>query len=93
MKKIIYVISWVVLMLIISFIAHALIEMRLIDNALATGVTLNLVKLYGVSVCALPVWLIYLLPLLAIGLGIWAGFFFWQKVYVEHLLKKIINKK
>jgi uncharacterized protein YneF (UPF0154 family) len=85
MKKIIYVILWVVLGLILSFIAHAGIEIQYLKYANAYNLTVHWV-LSGA--CALPLWLIVLLPILGIAFGLWAGFFFYRKVYIDHLLRK-----
>lgn len=85
MKKTIYIVSWVFLGLILSFIVHAKIEMQYLKWADTNNIIIQW-SLGGN--CALPLWLIILLPVLGIALGVWAGFFFWQKVYVEHILKK-----
>jgi hypothetical protein len=80
MKKIIYIILWVLLGLLISFILHAIIELLYLK--FTNPVNLHWTKVFG-GVCALPFWLIYLLPILGLIFGIWAGFFFWQVVYVK----------
>ena len=84
MKKTIYIISWVVLGLILSFILHAGIEMLYIKYV--NPADLKWVTVFGGS-CFLPVWLIYLLPILGIIFGLWAGIFFWKMVYTRRGLK------
>jgi len=66
MKKIVYIILWVFLGLILSFIFHALIEIIYLNYTKAHNLTLHW-TLSGA--CALPLWLIFLLPLLGIIFG------------------------
>jgi hypothetical protein len=77
-KKIIYIIAWIILGLLLSFIFHGTIE--LIYLKYASPANLNEVSVFG-NVCFLPIWLIYLLPILGIIFGLCTGFFFWKKVY------------
>lgn len=88
MKKTIYVVGWVMLMLILSFILHAGIEIYLLNRAQRLGQEIIWVQIWGQAVCALPWWFIISLPVVFAGIGIYLGFFFWQKVYVEHLHQK-----
>ena len=78
MKKIIYIILWLLFGLIISFIFHAIIEMIYLNWALKNNIDVRWV-LNGD--CALPLWLIILLPILGIIFGLWCGFVAWRKIY------------
>ncbi len=77
-KKIIYIILWSFLGLILSFIAHAIIEILYLNYALAHNLTVTW-ALGGA--CALPLWLIILLPVLGIIFGLYLGLLSWHKVY------------
>jgi dolichol kinase len=80
MKKTIYIILAAFLGLILSFIAHAVIEIVYLSWAEEHARTVKWVTVWGGN-CALPLWLIYLLPILGIIFGIILGFFWWKKVY------------
>ncbi len=80
MKKIVYIILWVALGLILSFILHGIIEIFYLKWANANNIVVDRV-LNGA--CYLPIWLIVLLPILGIAFGVWAGLFFWRKIYIE----------
>jgi hypothetical protein len=80
MKKIIYLVLWGLLGLIFSFIIHAIIELVYLKYAKPDSI--HWVKVFNGS-CALPLWLIYLLPILFIILGLWAGIFFYKNIYIK----------
>lgn len=78
LKRIIYLIAFTILGILLSFIAHGLIEINYINKAQAQGKT---VIFYGG--CTLK-------PELQIGLflagaigGFLLGLFWWQKVYIK----------
>ena len=83
MKKILYIVLWVVLGLMLSFILHAIIEIAYLRWAEANNV---IVKFVLGGSCALPLWLIILLPILGVIFGLWVGQIAWNKVYVEKIL-------
>jgi len=85
LKKIIYLTISMILGLLLSFIAHALIEMAYLTGNLNHN---QLVKFYGG--CALPPFIQLLLLLIGIGGGLFLGSFWWQKIYVE---RKWLKKK
>ena len=82
MKKFVYIILWVILGLVLSFVAHAIIEILYLRWANNNNVVIHWV-LNGD--CALPLWLIIILPILGIIVGLWCGFVAWRKIYVEHV--------
>ena len=85
MKKVVYVILWIFLGLILSFIFHAAIEIFYLrwaeKNSVAISWVLN-------GACALPLWLIILLPILGIIFGLCLGLIAWQKIYVEKVRRR-----
>ncbi len=83
MKKFVYIFLWVVLGLMLSFVAHALIEIFYIKNYLPNGFTGH---------CALPLWLQIGLPVLGILFGFLAGKFFWRVIYVEKRVRRWLKK-
>lgn len=78
MKRIIYVILWIFLGLILSFIFHAIIEIFYLRWMEKNSLTVNWI-LNGA--CALPLWLIILLLILGIIFGLCIGLMAWQKIY------------
>ena len=76
MKKVVYVILWVVLGLILSFVLHAEIEIWYLRFAEANNWTVNWI-LNGS--CALPLWLFVLLPVLGVVFGIVLGQVAWRR--------------
>lgn len=89
MKKFVYIVSWIVLGLLLGFIAHALIEMSYINRALASGIVLHNQMLFVQGYCFLPIWLQGLLIVSGIVGGYLAGRFFWRVLYVEGRNRKI----
>jgi len=82
-KKAVYLSAAMILGLLLSFIAHALIEINYLSYALKRD---WLVVFYGG--CALPLALtIALLILGAVG-GFFLGRFWWRKVYIERVWAK-----
>lgn len=80
MKKTIYIILAAFLGLILSFIAHAALEIVYLGWAEEHARTVKWVTVWE-GTCALPFWLIYLFPILGIVFGIVLGFLWWKKVY------------
>ncbi|MDD4902152.1 MAG: hypothetical protein PHE24_03370 [Patescibacteria group bacterium] len=93
MKRIIYLISWVVLGLLLSFLAHAAIEIVYINYALAHSLALVNHGAFGHIFCVLPFWLQVSLPVLGIAGGFCAGVFFWRVIYIEKRYKKTPFKR
>ncbi len=79
-KKIVYLILWIFLGFILSFIFHAIAEMIYLrwteENNLVVNWVLN-------GACALPLWLIIILPILGIIFGLWCGLKAWKKIYQD----------
>ncbi|MBI2610113.1 hypothetical protein HYW53_02965 [Candidatus Giovannonibacteria bacterium] len=84
MKRTIYLIASTLLGLLLSFIAHAVIEIFYIKYALSNGIQLENQTAFGFGYCVLPLWLQALL--LAAGLigGYLLGRCWWRIVYIEH---------
>lgn len=79
-KKVVYLVASTFLGLILSFIAHAFIELKYLSWAANEGVT---VSFYGG--CALsPIVRIVLLLIGVIG-GFLLGRFWWRKIYIERV--------
>ena len=78
MKRLIYIVSWVVLGLLLSFLAHAFIEITYINFALSRGMVLVDQTAFGRGYCVLPNWLQLLLPVLGAVGGYASGKFFWR---------------
>jgi len=78
MKKIFYIILWIIFGLILSFILHALIEMIYLNWADKNNITVNW-ALNGD--CALPLCLIILLPIIGIIFGLWGGLRLGKNIY------------
>lgn len=81
MKKTIYILLTAFLGLLLSFIAHGIIEMIYLSWAQKNNVPVKWVTVLGGGLCSLPIWLIYLLPILGIIFGVALGFYWWKKVY------------
>ncbi|MEK7143065.1 MAG: hypothetical protein AAB785_02550 [Patescibacteria group bacterium] len=80
MKKFIYLSLATALGLILSFIAHAIIEILYLRWASSNQINIIWTNV-GDGACALPPVLIYLLPILGAGFGLWLGFVWWKKIY------------
>ena len=78
--KALYIFLTVVLMLILSFIIHAAVELVYLGWAESAGVEIIWANVSSKS-CALPLWLVYILPIAAIIFGVFLGFFWWKKIY------------
>lgn len=83
LKKALYLLSSTVLGVLLSVIAHALIEINYISWALRHN---YLVPFYGG--CALPPWLQVTLWLSGVIGGFLLGRLWWRKVYIEKVWKK-----
>lgn len=79
MKKIIFVALPVILGILLSFVAHAVIEILYLNWAIRTNAVIEWTRVSGDKSCALPFWLIYLLPVLGIVFGFWFGLCWWKK--------------
>ncbi len=82
-KKIIYVTASTFLGFLLSVIAHALLEINLIQWFIKHDYP---VFFYGV--CALPPLLQFALGSYGILGGFWLGLWWWRKIYVEKVWKK-----
>ena len=82
-KKILYLLAWAILGLLLSILAHALIEINYIAWSLKHG---YIVQFYGN--CALPVIIQIMLVVDGVAGGVWLGEFWWEKVYVKRLWAK-----
>ena len=69
--------------MMLSFIAHAVIEIGYIKYALGSGMTVIDYTVFGYAYCALPAWLQVGLLLLGIIGGYLAGVYFWRVIYIE----------
>lgn len=83
LKKAFYLLSSTILGVFLSFIAHALIEINYLRQAISQN---EVITFYGG--CTLwPSFRIGLLVLSAVG-GFWLGRFWWRKVYIERAWAK-----
>lgn len=62
---------------------HVVLELWYLSYAQAHGWTITWTKFFGIGLCALPVWLLYALPVAGIVYGYWQGTIWWRWVYVE----------
>ena len=83
MKRIVYIVAWVVLGLLLSLITHGLIEISYINYSLSHGIVLANQTAFGHGYCALPIWLQSLLLLTGVVGGFLAGKYFWRVIYIE----------
>ncbi len=81
MKKLAYIVLAVILGIILSFITHGIIEMIYLNWAEKNNILIKWTTVWGDKVCALPSWLIWLLPTIGAIFGLWLGFWGWKKVY------------
>ncbi len=81
MKKLAYVVLAVILGIILSFIIHGIIEMIYLNWAEKNNILIKWAVVWGDKTCALPLWLIWLLPVIGIAFGLWLGFWGWKKIY------------
>jgi hypothetical protein len=90
LKKVIYLISFIILGLLLSLNLHALIEMRYLSWLSSQG---RIALFYGG--CALPPLIQFAIWALGIISGYFFGHFFWQKIYIERYWEKtkVIDKK
>ena len=85
LKKVVYVLAWMVLGFLLSFLLHAYVEVNYINWLLSHGKEAKF--LCG---CALPPIIQVIIWLLGAVGGFFLGRFFWRKVYVE---RNYFNKK
>ncbi len=81
MKKLVYIVLAAILGIALSFIAHGVIEMIYLNWAERNNVIIEWTTVWGEKACALPLWLIWLLPVIGAAFGLWLGFWGWKKVY------------
>ena len=83
LKKIVYLAAWTFLGLLLSVIAHAVLEINYINFVIKQGQT---VRFYGG--CALPPAIQVTIILIGLILGFLFGHYFWQKIYIERVWEK-----
>lgn len=84
-KRTIYYCCTVVLGLLLSFLAHAAVEILYIKLQESRHVDIIWHKFLGFAgLCALPMWLEYALLIAGIIFGYWLGTVWWRIVYIEH---------
>ena len=81
MKRTIYILLTMVLGLLLSFLAHAVIEMLYLQWAQAHNHTIVWTTVLGL--CALPLWLQIALPVVGLVGGFLLGRMWWTMVYVN----------
>lgn len=89
MKKIIYILAWIFLGILLSFLTHAALEISYIKYALANDVALADQSVFGHAYCALPGIVQIGLLLAGAVFGLWAGMYFWKAIYIEKRYRKI----
>lgn len=82
-KKTIYILLTMLLGLILSFLAHALIEINFIKYLLAQGLAPANQTAFGYGYCVLPVALQFGLIVLGLIGGYFLGQWWWKIVYIE----------
>ena len=88
MKHIMYIVAWIVLGVVLSLIAHAVIEIMYINYALSHGIAPVNYTAFGLGYCTLPQWLQALLLIAGVVVGYWAGIYFWRVIYIEKRFRK-----
>ncbi len=82
-KKKIYVGLTIFLGIMLSFIAHALLEVAILRQAFAEGRIVEGTYFLRVGWCALPFWVQYTFPVLGIVGGYFLGQYWWKVVYIQ----------
>ncbi|MDO8668464.1 MAG: hypothetical protein Q7K35_05260 [bacterium] len=82
-KKAVYLMASIILGLMLSLIAHAIIEIKYLILADKLGLAVNFY--YG---CVLPIWLQISLWLVGVVGGYFLGSWWWRKLYVERVWEK-----
>ena len=83
LKRVVYLISTTVLGVLLSVIAHVLIEINYLQWAVSQG---RFIRFY--NGCALPPSLQLALLLVGVAGGFALGKFWWQKLYIERVWRK-----
>ena len=83
LKRIIYLIVSICIGILMSYIAHALLEIWQLTKMEEKGYQVAWYDHFGVGVCALPPYLQYGIFVLGILGGLFLGFWGWRIVYVE----------
>lgn len=87
-KRIIYIAAATILGLLLSLIAHAVIEDTYLNWAMANGKTIVWYSAFGAGLCALPPWLqIGLLLIGAVG-GFCLGRLWYRMLYIDKIWMK-----
>ena len=82
-KRTLYLLASIILGLLLSVLAHALIEINYIAWALKHN---YIVRFYGS--CALPPLLQIMLIVDGVAGGFWLGQIWWKKVYIQRIWSK-----
>jgi len=82
-KKKVYIALSILLGVLLSFIAHALAEVWIIQKAFAEGASIKGTYFLGVGWCALPVWSQYSFLILGVVGGYYLGQYWWKVVYIN----------
>jgi len=86
-KKIVYLTAFIFLGLLLSFNLHSLIEVSYLRFAASKNI---IVHFYGG--CALPIYIQALIIILGICFGLFAGLYWWRRIYIERCLDKFAPK-
>jgi thiamine transporter ThiT len=87
-KRIIYLIAATILGVLLSFIAHAVIESVYLNSALEKGQPITWYTTFGVGQCALPPIVQYGLLLIGLVGGFSLGRMWWRLVYIDRIWSK-----
>lgn len=82
-KHSVYVTAATVLGLLVSLLAHVLLEMQYLHRADMQGVSVTWTRFFGFGLCALPPLIQYGLVVIGLAGGFFIGRVWWQFVYVE----------
>ena len=87
-KKIIYVTAATVLGLLLSFIIHAIAESLYLNWAIKNDAAITWHTVFNQGQCALPLLVVYGLPVLGALSGFLSGRLWWRLVYVDKFWQK-----
>lgn len=88
LKHVVYLISATILGVLLSFMAHVLIEINYINYALTHNIVVINQGVLGHAYCALPAWLQIGLLLVGIIGGYFLGVWWWNMIYVKQVWRK-----
>jgi len=86
MKRVFYVFCATVLGVLLSVLLHAGIEGAYLAALRSSGKNPHWVTVLGGGQCALPLWVVYALPIAGALFGLWCGVTWWRIIYIEHRL-------